>query len=200
MEFILINLTTLAYAYIDVSNGCSSLAQYTISRAVELLSGICHVKSLVLSKDTLEILSRAENLLMRLPTFHNLIHFSVDQGMYDFTGGALMDILEKSPNLEVLDIVDGFDPAFCLDGEAWTLSTVPHCLKSSLKLVSIWNFFGEVAEMQLLSFLLKHATKLSRIKMFCVECLSVDLNKQADISNQLQVMRKGLASCAIEFR
>lgn len=106
IEFILINLTTLAYAYIDVSNGCSSLAQYTISRAVELLSGICHVKSLVLSKDTLEILSRAENLLMRLPTFHNLIHFSVDQGMYDFTGGALMDILEKFPNLEVLDIVD----------------------------------------------------------------------------------------------
>ncbi|XP_028753942.1 putative FBD-associated F-box protein At5g50270 [Neltuma alba] len=195
-----INLISSADAYIDVSNGWLSLAQSTIPRAVKLVSGNFHVKSLILSKDALETLSRAENLLWRLPTFHNLTHIGVDQGMYDFTGEALVDILEKSPNLEVLDIVDGFDPDFCSDGEAWTLRSVPRCLKSSLKLASISDFRGGEAEMQFLSFLLKNAVDLTRIKIFCEDCLSADLKKQADINSQLQVKRKGLASCAIELR
>ncbi|KAK4257407.1 hypothetical protein QN277_007000 [Acacia crassicarpa] len=202
IELIPVGLTSLADAYIDVSdsNFNSSLEQYTIPRAIRLFSGILHVKSLVLSSDALSTLSHAENLLSRLPTFHNLTHLGVDREMYDFTGEALMDILEKSPKLEVLDIVDGFDPDFCLDGEVWTLRPVPHCIKYGLKLVRITDFRGRVAEMQFLIFLLKNATILGRIKIFCGESLSANLKKQAKINDQLQVTRKGLPSCAIEFR
>ncbi|KAI9117309.1 hypothetical protein K1719_011475 [Acacia pycnantha] len=202
IELIPVGLTSLADAYIDVSdsNFGSSLEQYTIPRAIRLLSGILHVKSLVLSKDALSTLSHVENLLSRLPTFHNLTHLGVDQEMYDFTGKALMDILEKSPKLEVLDIVDGFDQDFCSDGEVWTLRPVPHCIKYSLKLVRITDFRGRVAETQFLIFLLKNATILRRMKIFCGESLSADLEKQAEINNQMQVTRKGLPSCAIEFR
>ncbi|KAK4257410.1 hypothetical protein QN277_007003 [Acacia crassicarpa] len=200
IELIPVGLTSLADAYIDVSTIHPSLEQYTIPRAIRLFGGILHVKSLVLSKDALSTLSHAENLLSRLPTFHNLTHLGVDQEMYDFTGEALMDILEKSPKLEVLDIVDGFDQYFCSNGEVWTLRPAPHCIKYSLKFVRITDFWGRVAEMQFLMFLLKNATILRRIKIFCGESLSADLEKQAEINNQLQATRKGLPSCAIEFR
>ncbi|KAI9117410.1 hypothetical protein K1719_011576 [Acacia pycnantha] len=202
IELIPVGLTSLADAYIDVSDSHShsSLEQYTIPRAIRLFSGILHVKSLVLSKYALSTLSHAENLLSRLPTSHNLTHLGVDREMYDFTGEALMDILEKSPKLEVLDIVDGFDADFCSDGGVWTLRPVPRCIKYSLKLVRITDFWGRVAEMQFLIFLLKNATILRRIKIFCGESLSANLEKQAEINNQLQVTRKGLPSCAIEFR
>ncbi|KAI9117563.1 hypothetical protein K1719_011729 [Acacia pycnantha] len=202
IELIPVGLTSLADAYIDVSDrhSHSSLEQYTIPRAIRLFSGILHVKSLVLSKYALSTLSHAENLLSSLHTFHNLTHLGVDREMYDFTGEALMDILEKSPKLEVLDIVDGFDPDFCETGEVWTLRPVPRCIKYSLKLVKITDFWGRVAERQFLIFLLKNATILRRIKIFCGESLSADLKKQAEINNQLQETRKGLPSCAIEFR
>ncbi|KAI9117619.1 hypothetical protein K1719_011785 [Acacia pycnantha] len=168
--------------------------------SLNLRSTFLLAKCLVLSKYALSTLSHAENLLSRLPTFHNLTHLGVDREMYDFTGEALMDILEKSPKLEVLDIVDGFDPDFCSDGEVWTLRPVPHCIKYSLKLVRITDFWGRVAEMQFLIFMLKNATILRRMKIFCGESLSADLKKQGEINNQLQVTRKGLPSCAIEFR
>ncbi|XP_057453423.1 F-box/LRR-repeat protein At4g14103-like [Lotus japonicus] len=95
------------------------------------------------------------------------------------------------------DILEGFDPEICLDGEHWILNSVPFCFKYSLKLFSISHFRGVEAEIQLLKFLLENATVLAEIRIFCSKILSADLKKQAEISNQLQLV--GLGSCVIKF-
>ena len=55
-----------------------------------------------------QFVSRANNFLAHLPIFHNLMHLEVyvepsaDPGEY--TKEILMDLLQKTPNLESLDI------------------------------------------------------------------------------------------------
>ncbi|XP_057457949.1 uncharacterized protein LOC130748721 [Lotus japonicus] len=129
--------------------------------------------------------------------FNNLTHLNVDLGYCMFTDEAVMNILQKTPKLEVLNIPMGFDPETCLDGEHWILNSVPSCFKYSLKLFSISHFRGVEAEIQLLKFLLENATVLAEIRIFCSKILSADLKKQAEISNQLQPV--GLGSCVIKF-
>ncbi|KAF7822895.1 putative F-box domain, FBD domain, leucine-rich repeat domain, L domain-containing protein [Senna tora] len=193
LDLALINLPSLVDAYLEVSNRRLSLEQFAVPRAIKVLSGICHAKSLILAANTLEYISFAEDLLSVLPTFHNLTNINVC-GMFEFTSKALLDILEKSPNLEVLQINLG------LYGKEWTFNSVPHCFKSSLKSFIISNFEGCPTDMKLLNFLLENATILREITIFCEERLSADSEKQAEISNQLQIVRRGLANCVINIQ
>ena len=85
-----------------------------------------------------------------------------------------------------------------MDGEDWILNSVPCCFKNSLKLFSISVFDGSEAEIQLLKFLLETAKVLGEIQIMCTESLSTDLKKQAEISNQLQLL--SLGSCVIKFK
>ncbi|KAF7822894.1 F-box/RNI/FBD-like domain protein [Senna tora] len=197
---VLINLSSLVDAYVDVSNGWSSLKQFTVPHAIKILRGICNVKSLVLSDDTLEFLSYTENLSSLFPTFHNLTHIRVLRRLYGFNYKALLDILEKSPNLEVINIYQELNPDSCLEGDEWTFSSVPHCFKSSLKSFIISDFDGCATDMQFLNFLLKNATILREITIFCEQSLAADSKKQAEISNQLQIARRGLANCVINIQ
>ena len=53
----------------------------------------------------LQCVSHAENFLAHLPTFHNLTHLEVYEYIPDeYTHETLMDILQKSPSLQSLDI------------------------------------------------------------------------------------------------
>ena len=79
------------------------------------------------------------------------------------------------------------------------MNLVPHCLRSCLKEFSISNFNGKLAEIELLKYLLKNATILERMMIFCSESFEADLKKQEEISNQLHMLRAGLASCKIKF-
>ncbi|XP_057439838.1 F-box/LRR-repeat protein At4g14103-like [Lotus japonicus] len=186
IELVFVNLDSIVDAHIDVPAPSESL--------IKLLSGLGNIKSLRLSNDMVECFSYDFHLL---PMFNNLTHLNVDLGNFMFTEEAIMDILQKTPKLEVLNIPMGFYPDICLDGEDWILNSVPSCFKNSLKLFSISNFDGGEAEIQLLKFLLENATVLSEIRIFCSKILSADLKKQAEISNQLQPV--GLGSCVIKL-
>ncbi|XP_050247051.1 F-box/LRR-repeat protein At4g14103-like isoform X3 [Quercus robur] len=195
------NLSSLVDAFVDVTNWNDKLQ--AAHRALKLLAGIQGVKSLRISNETLFCVSYAENIRAHIPTFHNLTRLEVyvepsaDPGEY--TDETLMDILQKTPSLESLDIPEGLDPRTCLVGEDWILNSVPHCLRYCLKEFSISNFNGKVAEIELLKYLSKNATILERMRIYSSETFEADLKKQEEINNQLQILREGLASCIIEF-
>ncbi|WJX20879.1 hypothetical protein P8452_10369 [Trifolium repens] len=63
-----------------------------------------NVKSLKIFNNTLECLSHAKDTLHLLPSFHNLTHLCVYSWSPEKTNGVLMDILQKTPKLEVLTI------------------------------------------------------------------------------------------------
>ncbi|KAL4619262.1 hypothetical protein ACB092_06G067600 [Castanea dentata] len=195
------NLSSLVDAFVDVTNYNDTLQ--AAHRALKLLAGIQGVKSLRISNETLGCVSYAENIRAHLPMFHNLTRLEVyvepsgDPGEY--TDETLMDILQKTPSLESLDIPEGLNPRTCLVGEDWILNSVPHCLRSCLKEFSISNFNGKVAEIELLKYLSKNATILERMRIYSSETFEADLKKQEEINNQLQILREGLASCIFEF-
>lgn len=85
-----------------------------------------------------------------------------------------------------------------MNGEGWILNSVPCCFKSCLKLFCISDFDGGAAEMELLKFVLKNATVLGEIQLFCSYSLLADLEKQAEICNELRPVGKG--SCVITFK
>ncbi|XP_057450477.1 F-box/LRR-repeat protein At4g14103-like [Lotus japonicus] len=196
VDFSLVNLASLVDARIEC---LYPLLQKIIGpRAIRLMSQLGSIKSLRLSNDTLQCLSYEKYTLHLLPLFNNLTRLHVDSGTWEFTNEALMDILQKTPKLEVLHIPMGFDPQICMDGEDWILNSVPCCFKYSLKSFSISYFDGGEAEIQLLKFLLENATVLEEIRIFCSKTLSSNLKKQAEISNQLQPVV--LENCVIKFQ
>ncbi|KAL4619264.1 hypothetical protein ACB092_06G067700 [Castanea dentata] len=178
-DFLFCNISSLVDASVDFTN-LSSVPQ-AVHRAVKLLVGIQGVKSLRISN----------------ATFCVYVEPFADPGEY--TEEKLMDSLQKTPNLESLDIPEGLHPNTCLIGDYWILNSVPHCLRSCLKEFSISNFSRKVAEIELLKYLLKSATILEKMMIYCSETLEADLKRQEEISNQLQILREGLVSCIIEF-
>ncbi|XWS15862.1 hypothetical protein CRYUN_Cryun34aG0038500 [Craigia yunnanensis] len=88
------------------SGGRMRVAAY---RGFKLFMGLANLKSLVVSSDTLQILSYAEELISHLPPILNLNHLVVkdyeQQG--DFACRGLMKILQNSPHLESLYFAAG---------------------------------------------------------------------------------------------
>ncbi|XP_057421332.1 F-box/LRR-repeat protein At4g14096-like [Lotus japonicus] len=191
VDFVLVNLASIVDARVDCFY---PLFGHTIGTPVsKLLGGLGSIKSLRLSNDTLQCLLLAKYTRHLLPMFNNLTHLHVDLGASEFTSEALMNILQKTPKLEVLHI-----PLICLDAQDWILNSVPCCFKYSLKLFCISHFRGRVAEVQLLKFFLENAAVLGEIWIFCSKTLSVNLKKQAEVSNQLQPVCPG--TCVIKFQ
>ncbi|XP_031250341.1 F-box/LRR-repeat protein At4g14096-like [Pistacia vera] len=75
-ELVLCNLSSLADACIDVTVLSYEWQEFP-QRAIKLLGGIHHVKSLTLWSNTLECLLLEQNPAAFLPTFHNLTHLRI---------------------------------------------------------------------------------------------------------------------------
>lgn len=70
---------------------------------------------------------------------------------------------------------------------------------SCLKTFSALHFKGDVTEMHFLKHLFDNADMLESVKLFCVDHLAADLEKQMEINDQLQAFHRGLTSCVLEF-
>ncbi|GAU44449.1 hypothetical protein TSUD_93030 [Trifolium subterraneum] len=168
---------------------------YAAQFVIELLRGLSSVKSLKIWNNTLECLSHAKDTLHLLPSFHNLTHLYVLSGSPESTNGVLLDILRKTPKLEVLTI-----PGVVLnypDGEDLILNSVPYCFKSSLNRLSILHFYGHEYEIQFVTFILNNSPYLGEIEIHCSRHFSADTEKLTDVWNQLEDV--GLERCVIEF-
>ncbi|KAJ0045163.1 hypothetical protein Pint_04901 [Pistacia integerrima] len=191
------NLTSLESAYVDAYVDITYLEHTEDQfprRAISLLSRIHNVKSLTLSTDTMECLYLEEYLQAGLPTFSSLTHLKVNFGESQYLSDQLlMCLLEKSPNIESLEIPEVFYP------DSDRLSTaVPQCFNTRLKTVVISNIDGDdVGELWFLKYMLENATVLERVKIFCVDS-EIELVKQ-EINQQLQPIHIRSKSCVIEF-
>ncbi|XVF03942.1 hypothetical protein REPUB_Repub05bG0037000 [Reevesia pubescens] len=198
IELLPYNLPSLKSAKIDINNWKGG--QEHSRRILKLLSGLHNVKSLHVSSETLEPLLFAEHVERCLPTFYNLTSLysfvecpTIEADYY--TSNALVYILQKSPNLETLDLHRRFKP----QEQDMMLQTVPHCFQSCLKCFIISNIDGNEEDLGLLKHVFENAPFLKRLVIDCSWCLSEDLQKQGEIRQQLQQLRGDSASCSIEF-
>ncbi|KAH7845144.1 hypothetical protein Vadar_017556 [Vaccinium darrowii] len=184
----LVDATTILF-YEDV------LEEDIIPRLLGLLTAICNVRKLTTTNDAFMYLEQVDNLLDRLPTFCNMTHLVLDGDLYVHLFGVVIDLLEKTPNLESLNFDGGFDVDFW-DG-TWMFGRVPSCFSSSLKTVRIAYFDGKRIAMQFIRFLLQNATVLERI----ILCSSSDYTKRREqkVSSRLNKLPRGSKSCVIEF-
>ncbi|KAH7845150.1 hypothetical protein Vadar_026023 [Vaccinium darrowii] len=167
--------------------------QVITPRALGLLTAICNVRKLRTTTDALRYLSLADNLLDRLPTFNNMTHLVLDGNSYNDPSGALIDLLEKTPNLESLY----FEEVSDIGEYDLMLGRVPSCFASSLKTVHIQHFDKRPMEMQFISFLLKNATVLERMTL---RCYSGHIkSREQKISSKLNKLPRGSKSCVIEL-
>ncbi|KAH7845152.1 hypothetical protein Vadar_028632 [Vaccinium darrowii] len=161
-----------------------------IPRVLRLLNGIFNVKKLSIATATLEYLTVFKSLLGLLPTFYNMTHLVLDGQIYDDSFRVVIDLLEKSPNLESLtleQINEYFDEA------DWMWGRVPSCFTSSLKTVHMDFFVKGAEETRLVRFLLEHATVLER---FTFRSLSGEL-KSRKVLRRLNKLPRGSKGCVI---
>lgn len=172
-----------------------ALEEVIIPRMLGLLTAICNVRKLTTTNDAFMYLEQVDNLLDRLPTFYNMTHLVLDDELYVWLFGVVIDLLEKTPNLESLNFDEGFDDHMS-DG-TWMFGRVPSCFASSLKTVRIAYFDGKRIEMQFIRFLLQNATVLERI----ILCSSSDYTKRREqkVRSRLNKLPRGSKSCVIEF-
>ncbi|KAL2476448.1 F-box/RNI-like/fbd-like domains-containing protein [Abeliophyllum distichum] len=167
-------------------------------RCIRMLSGIQSTRSLVISDETLECLSDAENISSDLPVYQNLIHLKVVGEMSSRTIEILLDLMQNSPNLEFIDIAEGLIPDEEFIEDDWNFEVMPCCLESSLKILNINVLHGQEAPMHLLKYFLKHSTVLERAVICCPSSILDDMRKREEFRNQLLVLPRSSENCAIE--
>ncbi|XP_058730483.1 F-box/LRR-repeat protein At4g14103-like [Vicia villosa] len=195
IEFIPVNLTSLVDAYLDIGHIYVPNKPYAAQCAIQLFSGLSSVKSLELFYETLECLSHTKDTIHLLPIFHNLTHLEVTSGNPENPNEVLMDILQKTPKLEVLEI-----PGVVLnylDGEDLILNSVPRCFESSLNRLHFLNFYGNEYEIQFVTSILKNAPYLLEVDIHCSRHLLADVDQMNDVWSQLEDVAP--ESCVVQF-
>ncbi|KAH7844709.1 hypothetical protein Vadar_030820 [Vaccinium darrowii] len=167
-------------------------------RVIGVLRGICNVECLTLSEDTLLSILDVENTMECLPTFRNMTDLELNAEFRGSFTEILINLFEKSPQLEFLDFAWGFDPDDIHDHNVdLMLARVPSCC--SVKEFSLSCFEGKPTEMHFLKFLLKNATLLESMTLYSGPVLSEDLEKEVEVKNQLRAFPRGSESCTIEL-
>ncbi|KAI8558056.1 hypothetical protein RHMOL_Rhmol04G0058800 [Rhododendron molle] len=196
VHFHLCGISSLVNASIDLPH--RDLSKQHVSRAIGVLTGICNVKRLTVSADTLLSISDAENIVGHLRTFPNMTNLELNAEFRSDLTGGLINLLEKSPKLEFLEFAQGVDSEYSHDHEVCLmLERVPSCC--CFKRFSLSYFEGKPAEMHFLRLLLKNATVLGRMTLYCEPILSEDLVKEEEVSNQLRAFPRRSESCVIEL-
>ncbi|KAH7845142.1 hypothetical protein Vadar_015412 [Vaccinium darrowii] len=197
IHFHLCELSSVVNAYINL------LYQDTLQpdvhpRVIGVLRGICNVECLTVSEDTLLSILDVENIVECLPTFHNMTELELNAEFCSSFTEILINLLEKSPQLEFLDFAWGFDPDDIHDHNVdLMLERVPSCC--CIKKFSLSCFEGKPAEMHFLKFLLKNATLLEGMTLYCGPVLSEDSEREVEVKNQLRAFPRGSESCVIEL-
>ncbi|KAH7845133.1 hypothetical protein Vadar_024896 [Vaccinium darrowii] len=197
IHFHLCELSSIVNAYINLLYE-DMLQPDVYPRVIGVLRGICNVKRLTVSEDTVLSILDVENIVECLPTFHNMTDLELNAEFRSSFTEILINLLEKSPQLEFLDFAWGFDPDDIHDHNVdLMLERVPsHC---SVKEFSLSCFEGKPTEMHFLKFLLKNATLLESMTLYSGPALSEDLEKEVEVKNQLSAFPRGSESCIIEL-
>ncbi|KAL2476445.1 F-box/LRR-repeat protein [Abeliophyllum distichum] len=194
---LLISARSLSNASVDLYN-YGGAEKEVGGRSISMLSGIQSVRSLIISDETLECLSGAENFSDDVPVFQNLIYLKVACEMSRRTIEILLYLMEKSPNLQILDIAEGIIQDIEFIEDDWNFEVMPSCLKSHLKVISINAIYGQEPPILLLKYLLKHSTVLKRVMVHCPDSVSDSMGKREELKNQLLILPRSSENCVIE--
>ncbi|XP_038688529.1 F-box/LRR-repeat protein At4g14103-like isoform X2 [Tripterygium wilfordii] len=162
--------------------------------AVNLFGGLSFVKSLVISKGTLECLyyrNSVENLNL-FPTFVNLSTLEVNSKVMSHASGPLMGIIRNAPILESIIIKEVY-------GGTWNRKPYPPCLEFTLKTCCLLDFDGRPADTLFVKFLLKTAKVLERMTLYCSKYLCSQPKKLDHIMKLLKTVPRGSRNCVIDF-
>ncbi|KAG7561421.1 FBD domain [Arabidopsis thaliana x Arabidopsis arenosa] len=176
-----------------------------VGNAAAFFIGICNVKSLYLSDNTLEVLCFC---CEPMPVFNNLIQLTVKT---DRLVGweSLTALLKNSPNLETLvfegllhrfDMKCGSDECLC---KPWEEEDIPTCLSSSpVKVLKIMKF-GDIYEdedmdkmMDQVEYFLETMPNLEHLIIHYQT--SIDEDVEEVLSQFQMVPREGLTECRIQ--
>ncbi|THG04486.1 hypothetical protein TEA_004992 [Camellia sinensis var. sinensis] len=92
----------------------------------------------------------------------------------------------------------GFEPNASFDEVDLRLERVPSCFTSCLKTISITVFYGTPAEFHMLRFLLKNATVLEQMLIYCSGNSPEDTNPE-QLSYHIQMLPRGSENCVIKW-
>ncbi|CAH8310535.1 unnamed protein product [Eruca vesicaria subsp. sativa] len=176
-----------------------------VGNATVLLMGICNVKKLYLSDNTLEVLAFC---CKPMPVYNNLIHLTIKTDR-DVEWESLTALLKNCQNLETL-VFEGLlhrDGMSCGSGEClckpWEEEDVPSCLSSSpVKILEIKKF-GDIGEdedmdkmMEQVEYFLETMPNLEQLIIHYETDIDEDVE---EVLRQFQmVSREGLSRCKIQ--
>ncbi|XP_038689462.1 F-box/LRR-repeat protein At4g14103-like [Tripterygium wilfordii] len=194
INLLLNNLSSLVDAYIDMKTlwNHPKATQF----AANIINGLRCAKTLKISEGTLEGLYRIygnlEETVNVFPTFSYLTSLEVNTMVTNRISRVLMGIFRGSPVLESIVIDEVYKGT-------WMTNPQPHGLKFCLKTCCLLEFRGRPAEMRFVKFLLKVATVLETIKIYCSEGLTKDEKKQEEVTKELGRVPKRSSRCGIQL-
>ncbi|XP_058741516.1 probable FBD-associated F-box protein At1g32375 [Vicia villosa] len=101
-----------------------------------------------------------------IPTFHNLTQLELI--FIEYSCQFLVEVLNHCPKLQKLDLCQDEIWNRKKDRENWVdPDVVPQCLSLHLRSCNIFNFYGLQDELMLASYMLKSASILQTMKIWC---------------------------------
>ncbi|KAL8170762.1 hypothetical protein V2J09_022566 [Rumex salicifolius] len=163
-------------------------------KLVELLKGICSLKTLKLGRVTIEVLrdlldSRLPAFRnINLPVFHNLVYLEMTVGSWSI----VLQMLDCTPNLISLVIYNN-----CYSAEKdWSpVPSLPKCLSFSLQEISIHHLTRDEVDMKMAECLLRHTIGLKKLKFSMVPYPCSE--GYADVVELFRELSSGSSECEI---
>ncbi|KAJ0246660.1 F-box/LRR-repeat protein [Hirschfeldia incana] len=163
-----------------------------VGNATNFLKGICNVKTLYLSDNSLEVLTYC---CKPIPEFNNLIHLTIKTDPH-VAWESLPALLKNCPKLETL-VFEGLHHKFANCGEedmclckSWEEEDIPTCLSSSpvkvLKILKFGEIFGYediVEQIKQVQHFLETMPNLEQLVLYYDTSFDKDVN---EVSAQLQ--------------
>uniref|UniRef100_A0A2N9I8T2 F-box domain-containing protein n=1 Tax=Fagus sylvatica TaxID=28930 RepID=A0A2N9I8T2_FAGSY len=188
------NLKSLTEAEVHVDLSTQKLEQmshaYYGQAVLKLIKGICSVKFLHLTGDSMEALKSSG---CDLPMLHNVSHLKLNVNRH--IGWQLLpDLLKSLPNLLALYFPMGLVHKWGGDCQWHPPEWVPCCLLFRLKKISIWEFQGKKGEFKMVKYLLQNARVL---RMFRIRTNHLTKEEELKITKELLLLPRGSVTCQV---
>ncbi|XP_059439946.1 uncharacterized protein LOC132172454 [Corylus avellana] len=111
--------------------------------------------------------------------------------------GALLKILQNSPNLERLKFSEEIDECSDYNKDDILLDPMPPCFLSTLECIEVGNYDGFENELAAVKILLKNAMALDEMVITFKECDAGNFEMQEKLYKQLIEFAIGSQNCKI---
>ncbi|XP_050369735.1 F-box/LRR-repeat protein At4g14103-like [Argentina anserina] len=180
------NARSLVKAHAHVIDYSTIRGRDFLNRVTALMSTVSNVKYLSLSAMYLEDLC--------LSTFGNLSHLKLVANYCNYWD--VPDLLERIPKLEYFvleyEVINiGEDSAY----QMMAMESVPNCLTSHLKSISIKGLKGEPSDLEMLKYLLRNGEVLEKMTIYAggLLCTKEELNRE------VRMFKRGSKTCEVEY-